>query len=147
MAIEKHTVNETTGAAIYGETANLNYFLKTELTPDTVGGIEERSKSYPQRSVRRYVGDSNPYTVPAVATVRYLYDPGRRNGAATPGKEMILDDGTEKRSFTFTGSFIDIHTYINGNAKMDLSLYSESARYLITAVDDQQAPLTGAKSR
>ena len=60
---------------------------------------------------------------------------------------MILDDGTEKRSFTFTGSFIDIHAYIMGNAKMDLSLYSESARYLIKASGEQAAPLTSAKSR
>jgi hypothetical protein len=147
VAIEKHTVNEQTGAAIYGETANLNYFLDAALTPDTVGGVEERQKSYPQRSVRRYVGDNSPYTVGAVATVRYLFDPGRRNGSATPGKQMILDDGTERRQFTYTGSFIDIHAYFTGNAGVDLSLYSEGARYLITAVDDQQVPLTGAKSR
>ena len=86
MAIEKHTVNETTGAAIYAETANINYFLKTALEPDTVGGIEVRQKSYPERSVRRYVGDPKPYIIPAVSVVRYLYDPGRRNGSSTPGQ-------------------------------------------------------------
>ena len=135
MAIEKHTVNEQTGAAIYGESDNLNYFLKTALEPDTIGGIEARTKSYPKRTVRRYVGDPNPYEIPPVATVRYLYDPGRRNGSATPGQEMILDDGTEKRSFTFTGSYIDIHAFIMGNAKMDLTLYSPGASNKIKAAD------------
>ena len=145
--IEKHTINETTGAAIYGENANLQYFLKTEIAPDTVGGIEVRTKSYPQRSVRRYVGDPDPYTVKAVPTVRYLYDPGRKNGAATPGQEMILDDGVERRSFTFTGSFVDIHAFILGDAKMDLTLYSPGASNEIKASGNGQAVSTAAKTR
>ena len=139
MAIEKHTVNETTGAAIYAESANLNYFVKTEITPDSVQGVVTKSKNIPSRSVRRYVGDPNPYTIKPVSGVRYLYDPGRRNGAATPGKEMILDDGTEKRSMTYTGSFVDIHAYILGDAKMDLTLYSEGAAYEIAVAGEGAA--------
>jgi hypothetical protein len=132
LAIEKHSIDGTS-AAIWAETANLNYFLKTSLEPDTVGGVENRTKDIPKRTVSRYVNDPNPYEIPAQTGVRYLYDPGRRNGGATPGQEMILADGIQKRSFTYTGSFIDVHAYMVGNAKMDLTLYSAGAGYEITA--------------
>lgn len=147
MTIEKHTVNETTGAAIYAETANLQYFLTTTIEPDTVGGVEVRTKSIPKRTVRRYVGDPDPYEISAVPVVRYLYDPGRRNGAATPGQEMILDDGNERRSFTFTGSYVDIHAFISGDAKMDLTLYSPGAANEIKASGDGQKVQPVSKTR
>lgn len=133
MAIERHVVDEQSGASIWAETANLNYFVTTQIDPVALGGIEVRTKSIPQRSVRRYVGDPDPYTIPAVATVRYLFDPGRASGNTTPGKEMILDDGVERRAMTYTGSFVDIHAYILGDAAMALTLYSEGAAYLIPA--------------
>ena len=138
MAIEKHSIDGTK-AAIWAETANLNYFLKEALTPDTVGGVENRTKNIPQRTVSRYINDPNPYTVKAQTGVRYLYDPGRRNGGATPGQEMILADGIEKRSMTYTGSFIDVHAFFVGNAKMDLTLYSAGASYSIKAVGNGAA--------
>jgi len=65
-----------------------------------------------------------------------LYDPGRRNGSATPGQQMILSDGTETRQFTYTGPWTEIHAFLVGNAKMDLSAYSASARYEIAAVGE-----------
>ena len=141
MAIEKHSIDGTS-AAIWAETANLNYFLKTALEPDTIGGVENRTKDIPKRTVRRYVGDPNPYEIPAQTGVRYLYDPGRRNGGATPGQEMILDDGVEKRSMTYVGSFIDVHAFFVGNAKMDLRLYSAGASYSIKAVGEGVARAT-----
>ena len=58
-----------------------------------------------------------------------MYDPGRRNGAATPGKDMLLSDDTERRAFTYVGSWTDVHAFLVGQAKMDLKAYSESARY------------------
>ncbi len=135
MAIERHIVNEQTGASIWAESANLNYFVTTPIEPVANGGIEVRTKNIPQRTVRRYVGDPSPYTIPAVNGARYLFDPGRRSGSTTPGKEMILDDGTERRAMTYTGSFVDIHAYILGDASMALTLYSEGAPYLIPAPD------------
>ena len=125
MAIEKHTVDESSGAAIYAESANLNYFVKTEITPDSVEGVVTKTKNIPSRSVRRYVGDPNPYTIGPVSGARYVYDPGRRNGSATPGKEMIMDDGTERRSFTYVGSWVDVHAFFLGNLAKDATVYSE----------------------
>ena len=86
-------------------------------------------------SRRRYVGDSSPVSVKAQSRT-VVVDPGRRNGAATPGKEMILTDGIEKRAFTYTGAWRDIHAFLTGNAKMDLKAYSKSASYTFKATGE-----------
>ena len=130
MAIQKH-VFDAEGNAIYGETANINYFLKTELVPAGQGTTVNKTSSVKAFTRRRYPGDPEASNVSAT-TREYLYDPGRRNGAATPGSPFILDDGVEKRSFTFTGPFLDLHAFIVGDASMDLTLYSPSASYVIT---------------
>ena len=135
MAIQKHSTGQGT-SAIYGETANINYFLKTPLTPDSVGAVTNISYTAAAHSRRQYVGDSTPASVPQ-QTRTVIKDPGRRNGSATPGKEMILSDGIQKRSFTFTGNWTDIHAFLVGNAGVDLAAYSPSARYDILAVEGQ----------
>ena len=116
---------------IYAETANINYFLKTPLAPASEGGVVEKSANVSAFSRRRYPGDPEPSNVSA-STREFLYDPGRRNGNATPGAPFILDDGVEKRSFTFTGPFTDLHAFFVGDAAMDLRLFSPSASYDIT---------------
>ena len=133
MTIQKH-VFDLEGHAIYAETANINYFLKTALTPASAEGVVNKQANVKERTVRRYPGDPTPYRIPA-GTREYLYDPGRRNGNATPGQPFILDDGVEKRSFTFTGPFTDLHAFLVGDAKMDFRVFSPSASYDITAVD------------
>lgn len=130
MSIQKH-VYDAAGNAIFAETANINYFLKTPLAPASEGSVVNKTSSVKQHTRRQYPGDTTPANIP-VTTREYLYDPGRRNGSATPGKPFILDDGVEKRSFTFTGSFVDLHAFILSDAEMDLRLYSPSASYEIT---------------
>jgi hypothetical protein len=131
MSIQKH-VYDAAGNAIFAETANINYFLKTPLAPASEGSVVNKTSSVKQHTRRQYPGDTTPANIP-VTTREYLYDPGRRNGSATPGKPFILDDGVEKRSFTFTGSFLDLHAFILSDASMDLRLYSPSASYEIVA--------------
>ena len=131
MSIEKHSL-DSTDAAIYGETANINYFLTSALTPDSADSVTVVQQSVKAHSRRRYVNDLTPASVGAHSR-EVVQDPGRRNGAATPGKSMILDDGTQRRAFTFTGPWTDVHSFLVGNAKMDLMAYSPSARYSITA--------------
>jgi len=133
MSIQKHTY-DASGNAIYAETANINYFLKTQLEADTVGGVVNKQTEVKAFSRRRYKGDDEKANIKA-GTRNFMYDPGRRNGNATPGAPFILDDGEEKRSFTFTGSFTDLHAFLVGDAKMDLRVYSPSASYQITAVE------------
>ena len=125
--IQKHTL-PSGKAAIYGETANINYFVKTDLEADTTGGIINVQSTVKAHTRRRYKGDSSPSNVSGHNRVS-LYDPGRKNGAATPGKDMLLSDGTERRAFTYVGPWIEIHAWLTGDAKMDLMAYSESARY------------------
>ena len=133
MSIQKH-VYDAEGNAIYGETANINYFLKTELLPASAAGATNKTANVSAFTRRRYPGDAEPSNVSA-STREFLYDPGRRNGNATPGSPFIVDDGVEKRSFTFTGPFTDLHAFFVGDAKMDFRLFSPSASYDITAVD------------
>ena len=135
MAIQKHSIPNSE-AAIYGETANLNYFLKTELTADGAGEVTNAQSSVSTFQRRRYPGDPTPINVQAHQR-EYMIDPGRRNGAATPGKQMILDDGTERRQFTYTGPWMDIHAFLVGDAANDIKAYSESARYDIVAAGEQ----------
>jgi len=131
MSIQKH-IFDASGNAIFAETDNINYFLKTPLAPASAGSVVEKTSSVKAHARRQYPGDTTPANIP-VSTREYLFDPGRRNGAATPGKPFILDDGVEKRSFTFTGPFNDLHAFIVSDAAMDLKLYSPSARYDIVA--------------
>ena len=135
MAIQKH-VYDANGNGIYAETANINYFLKTALAPASTEGVQNKSASVKAHTRRRYPSDPTPSNIP-VSNREFLFDPGRRNGNATPGKPFILDDGVEKRSFTFTGPFADLHAFFVGDAKMDLRLFSPSASYDIAAVGDQ----------
>ena len=133
MSIQKH-VFDLEGDAIYAETANINYFLKTELVPASAEGVVNKESDVKQFSRRRYPGDPTPSIVdPTVRT--FLYDPGRRNGNATPGKPFILDDGVEKRSFTFTGPFLKLHAFLVGDASKNFTVYSPSASYEIKAVE------------
>ena len=133
MTIQKH-VFDLEGGAIYAETANINYFLKTELVPASAEGVTNKTANVSAFTRRRYPGDAEPSNVSA-STRDFLYDPGRRNGNATPGQPFILDDGVEKRSFTFTGPFTNLHAFLVGDAKMDFRVFSPSASYEIAAVD------------
>ena len=132
MTIQKHVYDDLTGYAIYGETANINYFLTTDLAPASAAGAQDKTASVSAFTRRRYPGDATPANVSASDRV-FLYDPGRRNGAATPGKPFILDDGVEKRSFTFTGPFTSLHSFLVGDVAMAVKCYSPSARYDIAA--------------
>ena len=142
MTIEKHSLDGT-NAAIYAESANLNYFLSTPLEPDSVDGVTNVSQSVKTHTRRRYVGDPTPANVSAHSRT-VLVDPGRRNGSGTPGKQMILSDGVETRQFTYTGPWTDVHAFLVANAAMDLFAYSASARYTITVAE---AGLANAKIR
>jgi hypothetical protein len=129
--ITKHSLGES-DAAIYAVTENLNYFLASPLAPDVAVGVTNSQSSVSAFTRRRYATDAQPINVSSHQR-EYMVDPGRRNGAATPGKEMILDDGVERRSFTYTGPWMDVHAFlVTGLKPGTTKCYSESARYDIT---------------
>ena len=118
---------------IYGEPANINYFLKTALESVSVGGVVDKPVSVKAHKRRRYVGDPAPSDIPKHDKV-VLYDPGRTSGNALPGKPFILSDGTETRQFTLQGDIINLHSFLVSNAKMALKLTTnEGAKYSIAA--------------
>ena len=134
MTLQKHTLPNQK-AAIIGETDNINYFLKTALEADSVGEVVNVQQTVKAHTRRQYVGDSTPSNVPGHTRV-VLFDPGRKNGSATPGKNTLLSDGMERRAFTYIGPWIEIHAFLVSEAKMDLAAYSESARYDIKAAGE-----------
>lgn len=132
MAIEKHSIPDS-DSAIWAETDNLNYFVKTAITPDTSTGIENKTSGVAAGSRRQYPGDPTPVGFKATDRV-YMVDPGRKSGNAIPGKPFRIDDGTENRMMRYTGTWTDVHAYFTGDAANDCRLYSPSGtRYVITA--------------
>ena len=138
MSIQKHSFPDK-DLAIWAETANINYFVKSDLVPDSQGGVTNVQQSVKAHTRRQYVGDTTVSNVGA-HTRTTLVDPGRKSGSAIPGSPFILTDGTQTRQFRYTGSFTELHAYLVGDAAMDLELYSPTGtRYVIAAVGEGEA--------
>ena len=136
MSSQKFSLDGT-DSAIWAEPANLNHFLKTPLEPDGAAGVTNKSTTVKAHTRRQYVGDTTLVNVSSHA-MTYMVDPGRKSGSAVPGSPFVVSDGTEKRQFRFTGSFIDVHALFVGDAKTDLELYSPTGtRYSITAAGNE----------
>ena len=120
--------------SIYCIPANFNYFVKTDLVPDTEGGVENKQSSVSAHTRRRYIDDPAPSNVSGHAR-EYMYDPGRKVGNSIPGFSFILDDGVEKRQFTLDGNVMDLHAYLVSDLSVDVKLYTQGARYVIEAPD------------
>ena len=116
--------------AIYAETANLNYYLNTPITPASEGAVVNKTATVKAHTRRQYVGDPTPVNVSG-GDRTYMYDPGRKVGNALPGEPFILDDGVEKRQMTFAGNVVDLHAFLMSDAKAELKLYTTGARYVI----------------
>lgn len=137
MAIQKFTITGT-DTAIWAEPANLNYFLKTPLTPDTAGGVVNKQSAVKAHTRRRYPGDPNPINVSASAR-EYMVDPGAKFSRGLPGKPFrVVGDaglpGEEIRQFTYQGDWMDVHSLFVGDAKMQVHLYSGRGRYIVDGV-------------
>ena len=111
--------------------ANFNYFVKTDLVPDSADSVVNKTTSVKAHTRRAYVGDSSPSNIPQ-STREFMVDPGRKVGNALPGFSFILDDGTEKRQFTLDGNVMDLHAYLVGEVNNETKLYTQGARYVIT---------------
>lgn len=111
---------------------NFNYFVKTNLVPDTVDGVVNKQTTVSSYLRKRYVGDVSGSNVSA-HTREFMYDPGRKVGNALPGFSFILDDGIEKRQFTLDGDVMDLHAYLVSELSKDVKLYTQGARYDIAA--------------
>ena len=132
MAIVKHSIDGT-DSAIWAETDNINYFLSTNLTPDSAGSVTNVNVSRPAHTRRQYPGDASLVNVSANTAV-VVQDPGRKSGNAIPGKPFVVTDGTEKRQFRYTGDWTDVHALFVGDVENETTLYSSTGtRYIIAA--------------
>ena len=111
--------------------ANFNYFVKTDLVPDSADSVVNKTTQVKAHTRRKYVGDPAPSNVPQ-ATREFMVDPGRKVGSALPGFSFILDDGTESRQFTLQGNVMDLHAYLITELNAETKLYTQGARYVIT---------------
>lgn len=115
---------------IYAEEANINHFLSTPLAPASAGSIVNKTSEVKTSTRRQYVGDPTPINVSAHSRT-FMYDPGRKVGNSLPGEPFILDDGTEKRQFTFAGNVVDLHAFLMSDVVEETKLYTTGARYVI----------------
>lgn len=141
MAILPHTFEVPAGqpVTIYGETANINYFINGDLTPDTADGVTNGQVAVASHTRQQYPGDATPSNVSG-SQREYLIDPTRKSGNGLPGKSFVLvgmnETGvvTEKRQFTYKGRWIDLHAFLTAEAAMDMFAYNNTgARYTIPA--------------
>ena len=138
MAIQSFTVDPGVGEAftIFGEAANINYFIKGDLDPDEIDGATNVQVAADGGTRRQYPGDLTPINF-AASTREVLKDPSRKSGNALPGKPFVLyerkEDGTgEKRQFTLKGRVLDLHAFLSAEAAFDLYLFTNTgARYSI----------------
>ena len=115
---------------IYAEEANINYFLSTPLVPVTETGIVNKTSNVKAHTRRRYVNDPTPSNVSGGERV-FMYDPGRIRLNVLPGSPFILDDGVEKRQFTFQGNVVDLHAFLSSDVNAETKLYTTGAPYVI----------------
>ena len=129
MTIQKISI-PASELVLWAEPDNINYFVKTPLVADSVEGTTNVQRSVKAHSRRQYPGDIITMNVSA-HTRDVMIDPGRKVGSALPGSPFILDDGTEKRQFTFVGTVHDLHSFLLGEVNAETKLYTTGARYVI----------------
>lgn len=114
--------------------ANFNYFVDTDLTPDEEAGATNSQSNVKAHNRRLYYNDDTGVNVDAHQR-EYMTDPGRKVGAALPGYDFILDDGTERRQFTTNADVMDLHAYLVSDLSAKTKLYTQGARYVITPAE------------
>jgi hypothetical protein len=142
MAVVKKFVIPAAGGrnafTIYSVEENINYFLKTPLTPAAVAGPTNKQVAVKAYQRRQGPGDAKDINMPATQR-EVLIDPTRKSGSALPGRSIVLvgDAGMimeERRQFTLQGRWVDFHAWLRSNAKMEIQAYNKSGtRYTIPA--------------
>ena len=135
MAIEKFKPDADKDLYVYGEQANVEYFLGTQ-TPLASGAAANKTLTITSHQRKRFYGDTTPSTVSGHSRV-ILVDPGAKNGNSLPGKPFIVDEldengepipSGETRQFTYVGAFRDLHAVFVGGATKDCWLISPAGK-------------------
>jgi hypothetical protein len=141
MAIELFKIAASGGRSafeIYAEPANINYFLKVDLTPSTASGASNKQVSVKAHTRRQYPGDATTFNVPS-SQREVLIDPSKKSGNGLPGRSFKLTSdaglpGEETRQFTLRGRFVDLHAWLGANVDKQVYLHTNAGtRYTIPA--------------
>ena len=141
MATLPHTFEVPAGqpVTIYGETANINYFLQNDLDPDDADGVTNGQVSVSSHTRQQYPGDATAMNVTG-SSREFLIDPTRKSGNGLPGKSFVLvalnaqGEVTEKRQFTYKGRWLDLHAFLSAEAAFNMFAFNNTgARYTLAA--------------
>jgi hypothetical protein len=122
--------------AVYGSVTNWNYFFDKLIVPVSENGLVVKQYTRGAHSRRRYPGDPAPINV-SQAACEWVFDPGRKVGAAVPGFTIVLDDGTEKRQFQFNGDVAELLLFAEDHLKNPTAIYTQGARYQVTPGENE----------
>ncbi len=115
---------------VYGNPLNWNYFFDKEISSAAAEGLTPKGYVRSEHKRRRYPGDPSPINV-SQANCEWVFDPGRKVGNAVPGFSIVLDDGTEKRQFTFDGDVSELLLFAKEHLKAKTRIYTQGARYVV----------------
>ena len=123
----------------YDAIESIQWFLTTTIEPNEDKLGSTASKDVPTHKRRRGPSDDAPMTV-GPYSAQFLKDPTLKSGNARPGKWFVLwttadADDQEKRRFTYTGSFHDLHAVLQADVKYPVYLRAEgSGRHTINPI-------------
>jgi hypothetical protein len=131
MARQQFTITVpgfTKKLVIYGEQANINYFVQPDLEPDDTSEAVLATVQVRSHSRKYYPGQITSSSVDGHSR-KVLTGLGRGNGSALPGKSFVLvenedEPDSERRQFTFTGTIAMLTIFLRANAQRDLILYT-----------------------
>ena len=135
MAIGKFQPDQSKELYIYGEQANIEYFIGTQTALEAAAATN-KAVSVGSHQRKRYIGDTSPATVSSHSRT-ILVDPGAKNGNSLPGKPFIVDELTDEgeptadgevRQFSYQGTFRDLHAIFVGDAVKTCWLISPSGK-------------------
>ena len=135
MAIQKFQPSDDRELFIYGEQANVEYFLGDQV-PLEAGASANKNVAVGSFSRKRYIGDNQRHNVSAHSRV-ILVDPGAKNGNSLPGKPFsvqeldadgVVPDNGELRQFTYVGTFRDLHAEFVASAAVPCWLISPAGK-------------------
>jgi len=120
---------------LWGEQANLSYFMQGFNTPDGPMGTVDKTTSFAASSAEMYPGDPNPIERTG-GERRFMWDPARRTRRSLPGRTIILQElmgdqlePGERRAFTLRGQWMDFHAYAVSSAKVDFKAFNNTGAY------------------
>jgi len=116
-------------------TENLEYFIDIAGSGLVVQGsdevvIAESASKGGSASVSRYPGDPSPYNR-TNAPRKIMKNRFVRHGSALPGRRFVLEDGTERRQFTYNGNLSALHALLVGNLKMEVRMINYNGAWEI----------------